>query len=273
MGKLEGKVALVTGAGSGMGRGVALLFGREGARIGVADCVATAARETAKMIVDGGGQAVAIETDVRKASDAERMVRVTVQSFGRLDILSNNAGVNQVYAPAADITEEEWDRVVDTNLKGYFLGCKYAIPVMLGKGGGVIVNTASTGALRGDFNSAAYCASKGGVLQLTRSMALDYARHNIRVNAICPGLTASGMSHDFVSNPELVEAWMKFQPIKMVGQPEDVARVALFLASDDARYITGAHIVVDGGLTVGGRAIDYSMMAAGEKGRPAGQAK
>ncbi len=273
MGKLEGRVALVTGAGSGMGRGVAVLFAREGARIGVADFVATAARETARMIVDAGGQAVAFEADIRKASDAEKMVRVTVQTFGRLDILSNNAGVNQVYSPAADITEEEWDRVLDTNLKGYFLGCKYAIPVMLSKGGGAIVNVASTGALRGDFNSAAYCASKGGVLQLTRSMALDYARHNIRVNAICPGLTATGMSKDFVSNPDMVAAWMKFQPMKMVGQPEDVAMAALFLASDDSRYMTGAHIVVDGGLIVGGRPIDYSVMAAGETGRPAGQAK
>jgi len=185
MGKLEGKIALITGGGSGIGRATALAFAAEGANVAVADRAEANARTAAEEITRRGGEAAAIRADVAKAADAERMVRDTVGRFGRLDILYNNAGIG--FARRTHLmTEEEWDRTIDVDLKGVFLGCKYALPELM-KHGGVILSTASVAGLEGFRQMAAYCAAKAGVIMLTKSLAMDYAEHGIRVNCICPG--------------------------------------------------------------------------------------
>ena len=244
MGKLDGKVALITGAASGIGRASALLFAKEGAKVAVADYVPEGGQETVKMIREAGGEAIFIEADVCKTADVERMVKTTVDTYGRIDILYNNAGIMGTFARTAKATEENWDLVLGTNLKGVFLGSKYAIPVMLNQGGGVIVNTASINSFMGAPDLAAYAASKGGVIQLTKSVALEYAHKNIRVNCICPGMIRTPMT-EYEGMP--VEA--DFIPQRRAGQAEDVARAALYLASDDSAYVTASSLVIDGGWT------------------------
>ena len=196
------------------------------------------------MIKEAGGKAIFIEADVSQAADAERMVKTTVDTYGRIDILYNNAGIMGTAARTAKATEENWDLVLGTNLKGIFLGSKYAIPVMLNHGGGVIVNTASINGFMGSPDLAAYGASKGGVIQLTKAVALEYAHKNIRVNCICPGMIRTPMT-EYEGMPARVD----FIPQRRAGQPEDVARAALYLASDDSAYVTASSLVVDGGWT------------------------
>jgi NAD(P)-dependent dehydrogenase (short-subunit alcohol dehydrogenase family) len=244
MGKLDGKVALITGAASGIGRATALLFAKEGAKVAVADWAPEGGRETVKMIKEAGGEAIFVEADVSQAADAERMVKTTMDRYGRIDILFNNAGTMGTFARTAKVTEENWDLVLGTNLKGVFLGSKYAIPVMLNQGGGVIVNTASINSFMGAPYLASYGASKGGVIQLTKSVALEYAHKNIRVNCICPGMIRTPMT-EYEGMPDQVD----FIPQRRAGQPEDIARAALYLASDDSAYVTASSLVVDGGWT------------------------
>jgi NAD(P)-dependent dehydrogenase (short-subunit alcohol dehydrogenase family) len=258
MGKLDGKVALITGAGSGMGRATAILFAREGAKVAAADCAPTGGMETVRLIQETGGEAVFVAADVSRAAEVRRMVKTTVDTYGRLDILNNNAGVSQRWAHTAEITEDEWDAVLGTNLKGVFLGSKYAIPIMLEQGGGVIVNTASTGGLSGSANEAIYCASKGGVVLLSKSMAIEYARRNIRVNCLCPGLIETEMSAGLVADARALAGWMRHQPLESLGQPEDVARAALYLACEDSRFATGMCLVIDGGVTASSRTVNRS---------------
>jgi len=246
MGKLDGKVALITGAGSGIGRAGALLFAEEGAKVAVADYVPAGGQETVRMVKKAGGEAIFIEVDVSKTADVENMVRTTVDTYGRIDILYNNAGIMGTEAPTAEATEEDWDRVIDTNLKSVFLASKYTIPVMLNGGGGVIVNTASITGFIGSPRLAAYGASKGGVIQLTKTMALEYADRNIRVNCICPGMIETPMTET-----EGLTGRTKFIPQKRAGRTEDVARAALYLASEDSAYVTASSLVVDGGWTAG----------------------
>ena len=250
MGKLDGKVALITGAGSGIGRATALLFAKEEARISVADCVPAGGQETVKMIQKAGSDAVFIEADISQAADVERMVKTTVNTYGQIDILFNNAGVGQTGVPMLATTEEEWDRVLNINLKGVFLCSKYAIPVMLDRGGGVIINIASITGLVGLPGNPAYGVSKAGVIQLTKMMAAEYGRQNIRVNCICPGAIQTPMTES-VSLP--MDAYIQIQFLKRTGQPEDIARAALYLASDDSSFVTGVALVVDGGWTVSPR--------------------
>lgn len=257
--RLKDKVALVTGAASGIGRATALLFGQEGARVMCADLNGEGAERVARQIADAGGQAAAIQVDVCREADAQRMVRETVERWGRLDVLFNNAGL-EFALPVAQVPEGEWDRLIDVNLKGVFLGCKYAIPQMVRQGGGAIVNTASVAGLRGVAWLSTYCASKGGVVLLTKALALEWARQNVRVNAVCPGVIRTAMVEAAIQRGEQVfgesqkDAWQRLgegHPMGRIGEPEEVARAVLFLASDEASFITGAALPVDGGWSAG----------------------
>ncbi len=250
MGRLVGKVALITGAGGGIGRATALLFAREGAKVAVADFVPEGGQETVKMIKEAGGEAAFVEADVSKSADAQRMVSRTVESFGKLDILFNNAGIQSKFLMTADTPEEVWDRILATNLKGVFLGCKSAIPVMLKQGGGVIISTASAAGVIGLPGTGAYGASKAGIIGLTRTMALEYADRNIRVNCISPGTIMTAMSPGAI-DPENVPPFHQSQAMRRFARPEEVATVALYLASDDSSFVTGTNTVVDGGYTAG----------------------
>jgi NAD(P)-dependent dehydrogenase (short-subunit alcohol dehydrogenase family) len=256
MGKLDGKVALITGAGSGMGQSTAFLFAREGAKVGVVDYAPEQGKETVEMIQESGNEAIFIEADISKADNAERMVQTTVDTYGRIDILHNNAGISQRMVPTAETTEEEWNRVIDVNLKGVFLGSKYTIPVMLDQGGGVIINTASASGLGGWAGLGAYSASKGGVVILTKTMALDYAGQNIRVNCICPGFIHTPMmDRQLPKDPQAKQAvtTRAQSPMGRIGRPQEIAQAALYLASDDSSFVTGAILVVDGGLIAGAK--------------------
>jgi NAD(P)-dependent dehydrogenase (short-subunit alcohol dehydrogenase family) len=246
MGKLEGKVALVTGAGSGIGRATALLFAKEGAKVAVADCAPVGGQEAVRMIEEDGGEAVFIGADVSKAADVERMVKTVVDTYGRIDILYNNVGIDTAFGYTAEKTEEDWDIVLDTNLKSVFLCSKYAIPVMLNSGGGVVINTASVSGTGGVPGTSAYCVSKAGVIVLTKTMALEYAKQNIRVNCICPGVIRTPTSEPWLSRIQVDRL-----PQRRVGQPEEIARAALYLASDDSSYVTGECLAVDGGWRAG----------------------
>jgi NAD(P)-dependent dehydrogenase (short-subunit alcohol dehydrogenase family) len=250
MDRLADKVALITGAGSGIGRATATLFAREGAEIMVADFVPQSGHETVRLIQEAGGQAAFVEADVSKSSDAQKMITSTVDTFGRLDILFNNAGIQGKFTMTADLAEEVWDRVFATNVKGVFLGSKYAIPVMLKQGGGVIISTASVSGMMGLPGVAAYGASKAGVIQLTKTMALEYADRNIRVNCICPGTIMTGITAA-AYDPDNPPPFKQSQAMRRYGQAEEVAKVALYLASDDSSFVTGTCAVVDGGYTAG----------------------
>lgn len=250
--KLNQKVAIVTGAGSGIGRATALLFAREGARVIVADVVESAGRETVAQIEAGGGEAVFVRVDVSQAAEVENMVRVAVDRFGGLDVLFNNAGLT-IPAMVTETSEEVWDKSIDVNLKGVMLGCKYAIPEMLKRGGGAIINTASMLGLVASPRQAPYSAAKGGVVLLTKQVAIDYAHANIRVNCICPSEVNTPMHRKFIEETPDPEATrrrlLERIPLNRVAEPEELASVALFLASADSSYITGVALPVDGGLT------------------------
>jgi len=246
MGKLDGKVALITGAASGIGRATAVLFAREGARVAVADLIPTGGQETVKIIKDAGGEAMFIQADVSRAAEAEKMVKTAVDTYGRIDILHNNAGIQGPFFPTADLPEEDWDKVINTDLKSAFLCSKYAIPVMQKQGGGVIVNTSSTAGVLGLPYVPAYCAAKGGIVQLTKSLALELIAQNIRVNCICPGGTFTPMMEGWMP-PEGTEreAFIQNMPGGRPIQPEEIARAVLFLACDDSSAAVGTILAVD----------------------------
>ena len=254
-GSYAAKVAFVTGAGSGIGRATALAFAREDASVVAADASEQGNRETAHMIEAAGGRALAVACDVRRGEDVKVALDKAVETFGRLDVAFNNAGVEQPIMPAADLTEEEWDWIVDIDLRGVFLCMKHEIPLMLEQGGGAMVNTSSGAGVKGFAGQAAYCAAKYGIVGLTKAAALDYASQNIRVNAVCPGIIETPMMDRFSSGtPEgraaVRAAGIAQEPIGRVGTPEEIAAAVLWLCSEAASFATGHAMVVDGGQTV-----------------------
>jgi NAD(P)-dependent dehydrogenase (short-subunit alcohol dehydrogenase family) len=251
VGRLDGKVAVITGAASGMGKVAASLFAAEGARVIAADVTDEAGEATAQEIRAEGGQAAYVHADVSKQADAEAMVRASVDTFGGLHVLYNNAGI----MPADDgsvteTPEDTWDRVMAVNLRGVFLGCKYGIPAMLDSGGGSIINVASFVALMGAATpQIAYTASKGGVLSMTREIAVEFARRGIRANALCPGPIDTPLLQELLSDPDRRQRRLIHIPMGRLGRAEEIVNAALFLASDESSYVTGATFVVDGGIT------------------------
>jgi NAD(P)-dependent dehydrogenase (short-subunit alcohol dehydrogenase family) len=246
--RLRGKVAIVTGGSSGIGRATAELFAREGARVVVADYKPETGREVVKAIKKSGGDAIFVAVDVSDAAQVHRMVEVAMETYGGIDILFNNAGI-LLFGTVLDTDEEAWHRLMAINLTGTYLVSRAVLPHMIERGGGSIVNvTSSTGAHDACANAVAYVASKGGVALLTRAMAIDHAKDNVRVNAIAPGPTDTPMLRENMS-PAQLEAFAATFPMKRLGSPEELAHAVLFLASDEASFVTGAILAVDGGQT------------------------
>jgi len=244
---LKDKVAIVTGGASGIGRAAAALFAREGANVVVADYEPTGGQDTVKMIQGEGGEAFFVETDVSRPVDVERMVNETVKTYGRVDILFNNAGVGET-AKATEASLEHWERVLAINLRGVFLGCKYAIPEMIRNGGGSIINNASILAEVGFSEATAYAASKHGIAGLTQTIAIDYAAQGIRANTVCPGFIRTPMVMKGLD--EETRGYIAgLHPLGRMGEPEEVAEAVLFLASDRSSFVTGTCLFVDGGYT------------------------
>ena len=244
----DGKVALVTGGSTGIGRATALTFAREGAKVVVSDVNAEGGEETVSMIKDSGGEAIFVHTDVSRTAHVEALIRKTVETYGRLDAAHNNAGIEGVRVPTAEFPEDEWDRVIATNLKGVWLCMKYEILQMLEQGGGAIVNTSSVAGLIGMKGSTAYGAAKHGVVGLTKVAAIEYATQGIRVNAVCPGAVASPMTDRLMGRePGRREMYMSMQPVGRFGTPEEIAETVVWLCSDAASFVTGHAMPVDGG--------------------------
>lgn len=247
---LDGRSAIITGAASGIGRAAALVFSAAGARVTLADWNETGGRETLAMVVAAGGDGQFVKADLGSAEDAKGVVGAAVQVYGGLNCAFNNAGISSdLYASVDEYDEDEWDRIVRVNLRAPFLCMKYQARVMLANGGGAIVNTASNLAEVGQYNMPAYCASKAGVLGLTKASALDFAKRGIRVNAVMPGVVSTPMvtDHVLVKNPGIEKVLKNQHPMGRFGDPEEIARTALFLCSDAASFITGIALAVDGG--------------------------
>lgn len=250
--RLKDKVALITGGTSGIGEATALLFAKEGSRIAITGRNETRGHAITAQILESGGEAIFIRTDVRKADECQRAVEAAVSRFGRVDILFNNAGIFYAH-DTLECTEEEWDLQIDINLKGTFLMSKYALPGMIARGGGVIINNSSGWGIVGGDKAVAYCASKGGVVLLTKAMAIDHGRQGIRVNCICPGDVETPMLPEDARfrgmKWEDYLAGCSNRPLGRIGTADEIAKAVLFLASDDSSFMTGAALVVDGGGT------------------------
>ncbi|MBT4512578.1 MAG: SDR family oxidoreductase [Chloroflexi bacterium] len=248
MNEYDGKVALVTGAGAGIGRATALTFADKGAKVVVADFAVEAGEETVKMINDGGGEAIFVKADVSQATDVEALVNKTIETYGRLDCAANNAGISGPIVASIDLEEDDWNRVVNIDLKGVWLCMKYEIPQMIKQGSGSIVNTASMAGIVGFPSQAPYVASKHGVIGLTKSAALEYGTQNIRVNAVCPGVIHTSMVDSVVEAiPDIIDILNQQAPVGRIGQPQEVAECISWLCSDAASFVTGHALVVDGG--------------------------
>lgn len=251
-GRLEGKVALITGGAGGQGRTAALMFAREGARIALSDTQEEGGMQTQHMVTENGGEALFVAADVSQEASAQHMVEAALQHYGRLDILYNNAGIvgRGRDTDVAHLALDAWNQIIQVNLSGIFLGSKYAVPALIEAGGGSIINTASVAGMIGSPNSGhAYAASKGGVIALTRSMAVTYAPHRIRVNAICPGTIYTPMTDHLLSDPARRQVIEAQHPLGYLGKPEDIVYMAIYLASDESSWVTGGIFPVDGGRT------------------------
>ena len=250
VGRLDGKVAIITGAGDGIGRAAALLFAKEGAKVVIADLNAELGEETVKTIKGTGGKATFVRVDVSRSEDVQKMIKVAVDTYGKLDILYNNAGIQGDVVKTADLSEENYDKLMAINLKGVWLGMKYGIPEMIKTGGGAIINTASmSGAIVAMKGAPHYGASKGGVVALSKVTAIEYVNDNIRVNSICPGPTMTALARAYQkAKPKIFSQMEAKMPMGRFGRPEEIAQAALFLASDESSFVTASALIVDGGL-------------------------
>lgn len=253
--RLNGKTVIITGAASGIGQAIAYRFAEEGANLVLVDIVPKAGEETLRKCLELGVGAFFVPADLSQSSDSQVVVSQAVKNFGQIDALVNNAGIFE-FGTVLDYPEESWDRMMAVNLKSMFLMCKYSLPPMLETGSGSIINIASVGALVGVENATAYAASKGGVIQLTRSMALDFGKNHVRVNCICPGSIETDMLRGIWeyegggrSLDEIRKEYVKGRPLHKIGTPRDVANAALYLASDESQFVTGTCLTVDGGIT------------------------
>jgi NAD(P)-dependent dehydrogenase (short-subunit alcohol dehydrogenase family) len=245
----QGKVVIVTGGAYGIGRAAAIGFARRGAKVAIADIDTSRGEETLRRIQEAGGDAIFIKTDVSLEADVKALVEKTIQTYGKLDCAFNNAGIHKVFASTLEFTAADWEEMIDVNLKSVWLCLKYEIEQMLKQGKGAIVNTSSAAGLVGAPSNPAYPASKHGVVGITKSTALEFARKGIRINCVCPGPIRTGMNESLVkSNPDMVKAMDQKVPMGRIGEPEEVAAAAIWLCSDEASYITGAILPVDGGI-------------------------
>ena len=247
--RFKDKVVVVTGAGSGIGRAIALRFAEEGADVSIPDIAQDRAEKTAESVDMRGRRSLVVQTDVSDSAQVQKAIAETIEKLGKIDILVCNAGINVKKLPE-EFTDEDWRKVLGTNLDGVWYCCRYVLPHFLDRGAGCIVNIASIGAYQTSYDRAPYMASKGGVVSLTKALALDLAERNIRVNAVAPGMTATGMS-PVSRNPELDRMTRFLSPMRRWGEPEEVANAVLFLASDEASIITGTVLFADGGMTAG----------------------
>jgi NAD(P)-dependent dehydrogenase (short-subunit alcohol dehydrogenase family) len=245
---LGGKIALITGAGSGIGRATALIFAREGATIALSDIAAEGGEETLRMVKQEGAEAIFVRTDVSKLAEVEALIAKVISNWGRIDCAFNNAGIDGKMAKTAECTEETWNRTIAVNLTGVFFCMKAEIPHMLRQGGGAIVNTASAAGLTGSPGLPAYVASKHGVVGLTRAAALEYGREKVRVNCVCPGPIRTPMLGRLLTNrPEMEQRFASAEPLKRLGEPGEIGEAVAWLCSDAASYVTGHAMSVDGG--------------------------
>lgn len=245
--RLKDKISIITGGGGGIGRATALRFAKEGSKVVVSDRNEETGEETARLIKDQNGEAIFVQTDVSDSDSVQNLMSITVRQYGGIDILFNNAGVGNSEVPSVDLEEEEWDSVIDINLKSVFLGIKYAVPELMKSGNGVIINTSSLLGLKGRKLVSAYNASKGGVVLLTQNAALEYGKYNIRVNAIAPGVIDTNIIDMWKKDERKWPIISRANALGRVGNPDEIASVALFLATEESSFITGVTLPVDGG--------------------------
>ena len=248
--RLANKISVVTGAGSGQGRAVAQLFATEGSTVVANDVDTDNGEETVELIKKAGGKSEFIRADVSSNAEVKKMMDLVEMHYGQLDVLYNNAGIrpSNLDATAVQLEEDDWDRIIDINLKGVFLCCKYGIALMLKKGYGSVINVSSVAGYAGDETNHAYAASKGGIISFTRSLAMKYGRDGIRANVLCPGMVVTPMISEFFEDEADYERWQNMAMLKRIGKPEEIAYTALFLASDEASFATGSIFTIDGGL-------------------------